>query len=78
MAKDTVEVTALRLHTHAGKEYHEGDTYAVEASMVESLVAQGMAKPTHEAVQAPAKPSQPVEPMTTGNTPIATASKPKK
>ena len=71
-----VSVTALKLHTLGGKEYKEGASYEVEADQVESLVAQGMAKPTHEAPPPPAKPSHPVEPMTTED--LGVKPKPKK
>ena len=62
---DTVSVTTLRYHTHAGAEHHEGDVYDVDAANVDNLIAQGMAKRTTEPPAPPAKPSQPVEPMTT-------------
>ena len=47
----TVNVTALKDHTNGGKDYTTGDTYDVDADQVESLVAQGMAKPSAEAKQ---------------------------
>jgi hypothetical protein len=53
-SKKKVSVTALKFHTHDGKEYKEGATYDVDEAMVENLVAQGMAKPSDE-VKADAK-----------------------
>lgn len=43
-----VRVTALKDHTHDGKAYHEGDTYDLDEALVESLAAQGMAKPSDQ------------------------------
>lgn len=45
------KVTALKAHTLDGKSYEEGDTYSVDEAMVESLAAQGMAKPSDEVEQ---------------------------
>ena len=81
----TVTVTALTAHTHAGKAYDPGDTYELDEALVESLKAQGMAKPSDEAeadakaakAAAKASGSHPVEPMTTENSGLST-SKPKK
>jgi len=64
---DTVSVTALKYHTHAGAEHHDGDVYDVDAVDVDNLIAQGMVKLTDAPPPPPAKPSQPVEPMTTAN-----------
>jgi len=46
-----VSVTALKFHTHDGKAYEAGDTYSVDETLVESLAAQGMAKPSDEVEQ---------------------------
>jgi hypothetical protein len=65
MADDKVTVTTVKYHTREGETYNTGDTYEVDASDVGSLVAQGLVT----APEAPApepKPSQPVDPMTTG------------
>ena len=43
-APKKVSVTALKYHTNEGKEYQEGDEYEVDASKVDNLVANGMAK----------------------------------
>jgi hypothetical protein len=87
-----VAVTALKAHTHDGKAYDAGDTYQVDEALVESLAAQGMAKPSDEvaadahaakdAAKADAKAAKqagahPVAPMTTENAGLATP-KPKK
>ena len=63
--KATVTVTALEYHTYNGNEYQAGDTYEIPADLVNSVVVQRKAKRTHEPEPAPAKPSQPVEPLTT-------------
>ena len=63
MADETVSMTALKYHTHAGEAHEPDDVYEVPADQVDNLVGQGMARRTHEPV-APVKPSQPVEPMT--------------
>jgi len=65
MADEKVSVTALKYHTHGGEAHEEGDAYDVDAADVDNLVAQGMAKPTHEVAAPTAKSSHPVEPMTT-------------
>ena len=44
-AEASVTVKALKYHTTEGKEYQEGDTYDVDASKVDNLVANGMAAP---------------------------------
>lgn len=44
-ASETVTVKALKYHTHEGKEYHEGDSYEVDASKVDNLIAGGWAAP---------------------------------
>jgi len=44
-AEASVTVKALKYHTAEGKEYQEGDTYDVDASKVDNLVANGMAAP---------------------------------
>ena len=61
--REMVTVTARKFHTHQGQAHDEGDTYAVAAEDVGNLVAQGMVSQP-EAAPVPAKPSQPVEPMT--------------
>lgn len=61
----TISVTALKYHTYQGKEYQEGASYDVEETQAENLVAQGMAKRTHDAPAPAPKASQPVAPMTT-------------
>ena len=79
-----VSVTALKAHTHDGKAYDEGDTYDLDETLVESLKAQGMAKPSDEA-EAEAKAAKaaaksagthPVTPMSTDDMP--TTPKPRK
>lgn len=45
---DRVTVTALRTHTHDGKEYQEGDTYEVEAEALENLRVLRMAVPSDQ------------------------------
>jgi hypothetical protein len=65
----TVSVTALKDHTHDGKSYKTGDTYTVDAALVESLSAQGMAAPAAAAKGPTAKPSHPVTPMSTHDFP---------
>jgi hypothetical protein len=47
----TISVTALKYHTHQGKEHQEGSTYDVDEAQVENLIAQGMAKPTDQVKQ---------------------------
>lgn len=41
----TVTVKALEAHTTFGKAYDVGDTYEVDAGLVDSLVVQGKAVP---------------------------------
>lgn len=69
MADDqkTVNVTATEWHTYNGKAYEIGDTYEIPEDLVDSVVAQRKAKRTHEPEPAPAKPSQPVAPMTSAD-----------
>jgi hypothetical protein len=43
-----ITMTALKYHTHAGKEHQAGDTYDVDEDQVANLSAQGMAKPSDE------------------------------
>lgn len=64
----TVTVTAIQKHTYDGGEYDIDDTYEIDATLVESIVAQGKAVVTDPPKPAPAKPSQPVESMSTANT----------
>jgi len=65
--KKTVNVTATEYHTYNWKEYQIGDSYEIPEDLVDSVVAQRKAKRTHEPEPAPAKPSQPVEPITTAD-----------
>ena len=44
-ASTTVTVKSLKYHTADGEEHQEGDTYEVDASKVDNLVANGMAAP---------------------------------
>jgi len=69
-----VTVEAIKYHTNAGKAYQIGDTYEVDESAVDNLVAQGMAlradRVEHAAKQREQDEerrkaaSHPVEPMT--------------
>jgi len=61
----TVTVKALQDHTTFGTAYKVGDTYEIDAALVDSVVAQGKAAPVHAPAPPPAKPSHPVAPMTT-------------
>ena len=60
-----VQVEALEAHSAFGKEYQVGDKYEIDAQFLDSVVLQGKAKRVGEAPKPAAKPSQPVEPMTT-------------
>jgi len=40
---DTVTVKAVKFHTHHGAAHEAGEVYAVAATEVDNLVAQGMA-----------------------------------
>lgn len=60
-----VSVEALQDHTAFGKAYKAGDHYEIPEQFLESVVAQGKAKRVGEAPKPAAKPSQPVQPMTT-------------
>lgn len=51
--KQTVTVKALEAHTTFGKSYDVGDTYEVDASLVDSLVVQGKAVPADHAAPVP-------------------------
>lgn len=44
-AKKTVKVKALQAHTYHGKAYDVGTVYEIESDLVDSIVAQGKAKP---------------------------------
>lgn len=61
--QQTVTVQAIKLHTHEGHAYHPGDTYELDADLVASLTAQGMAVPVHQPSAQPRKASHPVTPM---------------
>jgi hypothetical protein len=64
-----VMVTTRKFHTLRGLEHPEGEVYEVDADQVANLLAQGLiTDPAAPPETAPA-PSQPVEPMTTENTP---------
>jgi len=43
MADETVSMTALKYHTHAGEAHEPDDVYEVPADQVDNLVGQGMA-----------------------------------
>lgn len=62
-----VQIEALEAHSAFGKDYQPGDKYEIDERFLDSVVGQGKAKRVSEAAPkaSAAKPSQPVEPMTT-------------
>jgi len=74
----TVTVEALRAHSYNGTDYQVGDTYEIDASVVDSVAAQGMAvradrvevakQQAADAEKARKAASHPVDPMTTETT----------
>lgn len=78
----TVKVEALQAHSYAGNNYEVGDTYDIDAQLVDSVTFQGKAVRVDRAEvakaekKAAAKRSTAVEPMTTSRSGKALA-KPK-
>ena len=69
-------VTTRKFHTIRGVEHTDGEVYEVDEADVANLVAQGMVvDPAAPPVEP--KPSEPVEPMTTENTPAVAPTEPK-
>lgn len=60
----TVKVRALQAHSYNGKNYDVGDTYDLDAQLLDSLRIQGKAESADTPHPPAAKPSKPVEPMT--------------
>lgn len=72
--KPTVKVEALEYHTHEGKAYNAGDTYQIEAEMVDSIVAQKKARVyAAKAEPVPAKAEAKAVPAGTAVEPLTTA-----
>lgn len=55
---DTVRVKSLQDHTYNGKAYPEGTEYDIDASLVDSIEAQGKAKRVEASAPAPKKKSK--------------------
>jgi hypothetical protein len=62
-----VMMRSLRFHTAQGEAHEEGAIYDAPEDQVDSLIGQGMAERAEPDAPPPAKPSQPVEPMTSAN-----------
>lgn len=58
-------VEALQYHTHQGVDHQAGEQYDVDELSADNLVVQGKAKRVDSGASAPARPSQPVEPLMT-------------
>jgi hypothetical protein len=67
MADETTEtVEAIQPHSYNGTTYEVGDTYAMAAEYVDSVVAQGKAKRVERPTKPATKPApKPVAPLTT-------------
>lgn len=82
-APETVTVEALEAHTYNGDSYEVGDTYDIDAQLVDSVTFQGKAVRVDRvevarAAAKAAKASKPVEPMTTTSKSSKALAKPRK